>query len=79
MIAFVNSMGGTPVSELYAVYRKLALVCREKGIPIVRNLIGPYITSLEMQGFSITLLKTDDEILKFWDAPVKIPGLRWRA
>ena len=77
VIAFVNSMGGTPVSELYAVYRKLAEVCEDKGLKIVRNLIGPYITSLEMQGFSITLLKADDEILKFWDAPVKTPGLRW--
>lgn len=77
VIAFVNSMGGTPVSELYAVYRKLAQICEAKGLTIVRNLIGPYITSLEMQGMSITLLKTDDEILKFWDAPVKTPGLRW--
>ena len=77
VIAFVNSMGGTPVSELYAVYRKLAEVCAAEGIEIVRNLIGPYITSLEMAGMSITLLKTDDEILKFWDAPVKTPGLRW--
>jgi len=79
VIAFVNSMGGTPVSELYAVYRKLAEVCESKGIKIVRNLIGPYITSLEMQGCSITLLKADDEILKFWDAPVNTPGLRWGA
>ncbi len=77
VLAFVNSMGGTPVSELYAVYRKLAQVCEAKGIKIARNLIGPYITSLEMQGMSITLLKVDDEILKFWDAPVKTPGLRW--
>jgi len=76
VIAFVNSMGGTPVSELYAVYRKLAEVCASKGVTIVRNLIGPYITSLEMQGCSITLLKVDDEILKFWDAPVNTPGLR---
>ena len=75
VIAFVNSMGGTPLSELYAVYRKLDAVCKEKGLAIVRNLIGPYITSLEMQGFSITLLKADDEILKYWDAPVKTPGL----
>jgi dihydroxyacetone kinase-like protein len=52
-------------------------VCEGKGLTIVRNLIGPYITSLEMQGFSITLLKADDEILKFWDAPVNTPGLRW--
>lgn len=77
VIAFVNSMGGTPVSELYAVYRKLAQVCEAKGLKIVRNLIGPYITSLEMQGCSITLLKADGEILRFWDAPVKTPGLRW--
>ena len=40
----------------------------------MRNLVGPYITSLEMQGFSITLLKADDEILKFWDAPAQTPG-----
>ena len=75
VLAFVNSMGGTPVSELYAVYRKLNEICAAKGLTIVRNLIGPYITSLEMQGFSITLLKVDDEILKFWDAPVNTPGL----
>lgn len=77
VIALVNSMGGTPVSELYAVYRKLVQICQAKDITIVRQLIGPYITSLEMQGCSITLLKADDEILKFWDAPVKTVGLRW--
>jgi dihydroxyacetone kinase-like protein len=77
VIAFVNSLGGTPLSELYAIYRKLAQICDARGIKIVRNLIGPYITSLEMQGCSITLVKTDAEILKFWDAPVKTPALRW--
>jgi dihydroxyacetone kinase-like protein len=77
VIAFVNSMGGTPVSELYAMYLKLSKICEARGIKIVRNLIGPYITSLEMQGASFTLLKVDDEVLKFWDAPVKTPGLRW--
>lgn len=77
VIAFVNSMGATPVSELYAVYRKLDMICKERGIEIARNLIGPYITSLDMAGMSITLMKADDEILKFWDAPVNTPGLRW--
>jgi phosphoenolpyruvate---glycerone phosphotransferase subunit DhaK len=77
VIAFVNSMGGTPVSHLYTVYRRLAQICEERNITIARKLIGPYITSLEMQGFSITLLKVDDEILRFWDAPVSTPGLRW--
>jgi dihydroxyacetone kinase-like protein len=70
-------MGVTPVSELYVVYRKLAEIREAKGLTIARNLVGPHITSLEMQGASITLLKADDEILKFWDAPVKTPGLRW--
>jgi len=79
VIAFVNSMGGTPISELYAVYRKATEVCEAHGVKIVRNLIGPYITSLEMQGCSITLLKADADILKFWDAPVNTPGLRWGA
>jgi dihydroxyacetone kinase-like protein len=77
VIALVNSMGGTPLSELYIIYRKLVAVCEAKGIAIVRNLVGHYITALEMQGFSITLLKAEDEILRFWDAPVRTPGLRW--
>ena len=77
VLAFVNSMGGTPLSELYIVYRKLVEVCEKKNLQIVRNLIGPYITSLEMQGCSITLLKMDDEMIKLWDAPVKTPALRW--
>jgi phosphoenolpyruvate---glycerone phosphotransferase subunit DhaK len=77
LLAFVNSMGGTPISELYIVYRKLAEICEQKGLQIVRNLIGPYITSLDMQGCSITLLKLDDEMIRLWDAPVKTPSLRW--
>jgi dihydroxyacetone kinase-like protein len=73
----VNGMGGTPLIELYIVYRRLAQICDAKGIKIERNLIGNYITSLEMAGTSITLLRVDDELLKFWDAPVKTPALRW--
>jgi dihydroxyacetone kinase-like protein len=77
VLAFVNSMGGTPPIELAIIYRKLHEICEKKGLKIVRNFIGPYITSLEMQGCSITLLKMDDELLELWDAPVKAPGLRW--
>ncbi len=77
VICFVNSMGGTPVSELYGLYNKMAQLIEAKGLKIVRCLIGPYITSLEMQGASLTLMKADAEILKYWDAPVKTPGLRW--
>lgn len=77
VIAFVNSMGGTPVSELYGVYRKMKQVTDKHGIKIVRNLIGPYITSLEMQGCSITLMKVSDAHVNLWDAPVFTPGLKW--
>lgn len=77
VLALVNGMGGTPVSELYIVYRRLAEVCRQKGLKIVRNLVGSYITSLEMQGCSITLLRMEDEFIELWDAPVRTAALRW--
>ncbi len=77
VLLFVNSMGGTPLIELYVVYRKAHQLCQAKGLKVVRNLIGPYITSLEMAGTSITLLRMDDELIRLWDAPVKTPALRW--
>jgi dihydroxyacetone kinase-like protein len=77
VIAMVNGMGGTPMIELYIIYNKLNQICQGKGITISRRLIGNYITSLEMQGCSITLLKADDELLALWDAPVHTPALRW--
>jgi dihydroxyacetone kinase-like protein len=79
VLAFVNGMGGTPLIELYVVYGELHRLLSERGIRITRNLIGPYITSLEMAGCSITLLKLDDELTRLWDAPVKTAGLRWGA
>jgi phosphoenolpyruvate---glycerone phosphotransferase subunit DhaK len=77
VLAFVNSMGGTPSIELYVVYNDLQQFLTDRGITITRNLIGPYITSLEMAGCSITLLKLDEELTRLWDAPVNTPGLRW--
>jgi phosphoenolpyruvate---glycerone phosphotransferase subunit DhaK len=79
VLAFVNSMGGTPLIELYIVYNELHKFLTQRGITITRNLIGPYITSLEMAGCSITLLKLDAELTRLWDAPVNTPGLRWGA
>lgn len=77
VLLFVNSMGGTPPIELYIVYRKAVEIAEKHGLKVVRNLIGPYITSLEMAGASITMLKMDEDLLKLWDAPVNTPGLRW--
>jgi phosphoenolpyruvate---glycerone phosphotransferase subunit DhaK len=77
VLAFVNGMGGTPLIELYLVYGEVAKQLDAKDIQIERKLIGNYITSLEMQGCSITLLKLDDEMVRYWDAPVDTPALRW--
>ncbi|HUV15186.1 MAG TPA: dihydroxyacetone kinase subunit DhaK, partial [Pelolinea sp.] len=77
VLLFVNSMGGTPLIELYIVYRKAVEIAEKNGLNVVRNLIGPYITSLEMAGASITMLKMDDDLIKLWDAPVKTAGMRW--
>jgi dihydroxyacetone kinase-like protein len=79
VICFVNGMGGTPLLELYLMYAEVNALLEKSGIGVARSLVGPYITSLEMAGCSVTLLKADDEILRLWDAPVKTPALRWGA
>ena len=77
VLAFVNGMGGTPLIELYVMYAEVAKLLEGRGLRIERNLVGNYITSLEMQGCSITLVKLDDEMVRYWDAPVDTPALRW--
>jgi dihydroxyacetone kinase-like protein len=77
VLAFVNGMGGTPLIELYIVYNALNNILKGKNITIARSLVGSYITSLEMAGCSITLVRLDDELTKYWDAPVHTPALRW--
>ncbi len=79
VLVFMNGMGGTPLIELYLMYGEVAKLAQQHGLQIERNLIGNYITSLEMQGCSITLLKLDDEMITYWDAPVNTPGMRWGA
>jgi len=70
-------MGGTPLIELYVVFNELSKFLEGRGIRITRQLIGSYITSLEMAGCSITLLRLDDELTRLWDAPVDTLALRW--
>ncbi|HEY7523973.1 MAG TPA: dihydroxyacetone kinase subunit DhaK [Candidatus Limnocylindrales bacterium] len=77
VLAFVNSMGGTPLIELYVAFNSVARILGGQGISISRSLVGSYITSLEMAGFSVTLLKLDDELTRLWDAPVHTAALRW--
>jgi dihydroxyacetone kinase-like protein len=76
-LLLVNGMGGTPISELYIVYRRAAQLLAERGITLERSLVGNYVTSLEMQGCSVTVLRLDEELTALWDAPVRTPALRW--
>jgi dihydroxyacetone kinase-like protein len=77
LLAFVNGLGGTPLIELYVLYNELTKQLERRGLTAARNLVGNYITSLEMAGASITLLVLDDELTRLWDAPVHTPALRW--
>jgi dihydroxyacetone kinase-like protein len=77
VLAFVNGLGGTPLIEQYLVYNELTKQLEKHGLSATRSLVGPYITSLEMAGVSITLLVLDDELTELWDAPVHTPALRW--
>jgi phosphoenolpyruvate---glycerone phosphotransferase subunit DhaK len=76
-IVMVNGLGATPLLELYVAYSEVAAVLADKGIVIARNLIGNYVTSLDMAGVSITVCKADPDILSLWDMPVNTPALRW--
>jgi dihydroxyacetone kinase-like protein len=77
VITMVNGMGGTPLIELYIIFNEFYELCQKKGILIARQLVGNYITSLDMAGCSITMLKANAELLALWDAPVHTAGLRW--
>jgi dihydroxyacetone kinase-like protein len=77
VIAMVSGMGGTPPIELYIVYRELEQILRGRKVTPSRRLVGNYITSLDMAGCAITLLKADDEMLSLWDEPVLTAALRW--
>ena len=77
VVLFVNGMGGTPQSELYVVYRQARRLLEGRGVTVARSLVGSYVTSLEMQGASVTVLRLDDELTQLWDAPVRTAALHW--
>ena len=77
VIVMLNGMGGTPLIELYLMYGEITKIMDKAGITVARNLVGNYITSLEMAGCSVTLLRADEESIRLWDAPVNTAGVRW--
>ena len=78
-IVIVNGLGGTPLLELYLLFGEVAAALKGAGVEIARNLVGSFVTSLDMAGMSVTVCRADDEILRLWDAPVRTAALRWRT
>jgi len=72
----VNSLGATPLEELYIIYRKVSEILHEKKIKIYQPYVGRYATSMEMAGFSITLFKLNEKYKKYLDHPVWTPFVR---
>src|SRR5690625_304129 len=77
VLLFVNGMGATTSPELYIAYAAARRILEGHGIQVTRSLVGSYVTSLDMAGASVSLLRLDDELLELWDAPVKTLALRW--
>ncbi len=77
LLVMVNGMGGTPLIELYLVYNEVHRYLTGRGARVARNLVGNYVTSLEMQGFSVTVCRLTATLTELWDAPVDTPALRW--
>jgi dihydroxyacetone kinase-like protein len=73
VLAFVNGAGGTTLMELLIVYRAVAKILGERGLRAYKPLVGEYVTTQEMAGFSISLCRADQEMKRLWDAPVAVP------
>ena len=77
LLCLLNGMGGTPHHELYLLYGEIAAQLRGRGWTPERSLVGSFVTSLDQKGAALTLLVLDDEMLRFWDAPIHTAALRW--
>jgi dihydroxyacetone kinase-like protein len=77
ILLHINGFGGTPLMELYAVYDLAEQFWVQRGVIVVRKLVGNYTTSLDMAGCSITVTMMDEELTQLWDAPVHTANLRW--
>jgi len=77
VIAIVNGLGSTHLLELSVMFAETVELLDARGVEVARSLVGPYVTSLDMAGCSITLVRTTPELVELWDAPVRAPGLRW--
>ena len=72
----INGSGATPLMELFIVNNRVSDVLAEKGVKVYKTLVGEYMTSIEMEGFSISLLRLDDELKELLDAKADTPAFK---
>ncbi|ANY82821.1 dihydroxyacetone kinase subunit DhaK (plasmid) [Microvirga ossetica] len=79
VLLLVNGFGGTPAMELYLMFDSAKRLLDNAGAILARSLVGPYVTSLDMAGCSLTVTVLDDVLIRLWDQPVHTAALRWGA
>ncbi|ANY84620.1 dihydroxyacetone kinase subunit DhaK (plasmid) [Microvirga ossetica] len=79
VLLLVNGFGGTPAMELYLMFDSAKRLLDNAGAILARSLVGPYVTSLDMAGCSLTVTVLDDTLIRLWDQPVHTAALRWGA
>jgi phosphoenolpyruvate---glycerone phosphotransferase subunit DhaK len=77
LLVMVNGLGGSSLIELYVAYNDVATQIAAFGGHITRRLVGNYITSLDMSGFTVTVCRLTEDLTSLWDAPVNTVALRW--
>jgi phosphoenolpyruvate---glycerone phosphotransferase subunit DhaK len=77
VLVLVNGLGATPLGELYILFHEVVQTLQTLDMQLSRSLVGSYLTSLDMAGASITILKLNNELLNLWDAPIHTAVLRW--
>lgn len=76
VVVMVNGMGATPLMELYIINNFVQEYLREQGVKVYDTMVGEYMTSIEMAGFSLTLLRLDEEMKALYDAKADTPALK---
>lgn len=72
----INGAGATPLMELFIINDRVSDVLAEKGVKVYKTFVGEYMTSIEMEGFSISLLKLDDQLKELLDAKADTPAFK---
>ncbi len=77
VVLLINGFGGTPLQELYILNKSTTEALDKEGVKVYRTIVGNFMTSIDMAGASITVLRVDEDLKKYIDYPVNTPALTW--